>query len=141
MSEHADDEFDDLPDGIPPGRPWPRIRLGPVIRLEPARWEQGTDMRDAYAALEHDLAELGFDVDVPDTIEHRSGRASGSIGRPVADLLIYLGQAVETHLLEAIVAAVLGRLSAHAKWPRSRHAIIYGPDGEPLRRVKLSDPE
>ena len=97
-------------------------------------------MQEAYDALVEDIAKLGFDVELHEAIERRRGATTFTA--PLADLVVYLKEAVEDHLFEAIVAAVIARVGTHAGWPRKRTAIIVGPDGETvLRRVKLSEPE
>lgn len=111
-----------------------------MILLEPARWERREEMREAYDALVDDIAKLGFEVELREAIERRRGATTFTA--PLADLVVYLKQAVEEPLVEAIVAAVVARVGAHAGWPRKRTAIIVGEDGETvLQRVKLSDPE
>ena len=122
------------------GRDLPRIEPPPLIVLEAARWEQRAEMQEAYDALAQDIAKLGFEVEIQQAVERRSGATTFTA--PLADLVVYLKEVVEDHLVEAIVAAVVTRVSAHTGWPRKRTAIIVGPDGETvLRRVKLSDPE
>ena len=111
-----------------------------MIVLEPARWERREEMREAYDALVEDIAKLGFEVELHEAVERRRGATTFTA--PLADLVVYLKQAVEEPLVEAIVAAVVARVGTHAGWPRKRTAIIVGPDGETvLQRVRLSDPE
>jgi GGDEF domain-containing protein len=116
-----------------------RSELQPLVVLELARWERRAEMQAAYDALAEDIARLGFDVEVNEAIERRSG---GTTFTPaLADLVVYLKEAVEEHVVDAVVAAIVARVSVHAGWPRKRTAIILAPDGETvLRRVKLSDP-
>ena len=111
-----------------------------MIVLEPARWERREEMQAAYDALVDDIAKLGFEVELHEAVERRRGATTFTA--PLADLVVYLKQAVEEPLVEAIVSAVTARVGAHAGWPRKRAAIIDGPDGETvLQRVRLSDPE
>jgi hypothetical protein len=85
-----------------------------------------------------DLAGLGCDVEVEEAIERRGGGTSFT--PPLADLVVHLQQGVDEQLVDAIVAAVVGRVGAHANWPRRRTAIVLAPDGEVLHRLRLSDP-
>ena len=110
------------------------------IVIEPARWELGGERRAAYDALVEDIAGLGFAVELREAIERRRGGTTFTA--PLADLVVYLTEAVEDSLVEAIVAAIVARVGTHDRWPRKRTAIIVSPDGETvLQRVKLSDPE
>ena len=110
----------------------------PIV-IEPARWELGGERRAAYDALVEDIAGLGFEAELREAIERRRGGTTFTA--PLADLVVYLTEAIEDHLVEAIVAVVVARVGAHARWPRKRTAIIVAPDGETvLERVKLSDP-
>jgi hypothetical protein len=112
----------------------------PPIVLEPARWERRAELQAAYDALVEDIAKLGFEVELHEAIERRRGATTFTA--PLADLVVYLRQDVEAHVVEAIVAAIVARVGVHAGWPRKRAAIIVGADGETvLQRVKLSDPE
>jgi Asp-tRNA(Asn)/Glu-tRNA(Gln) amidotransferase A subunit family amidase len=126
-------------------REWERVELRPLIVLEPARWEQRSDeIRAAYDALAEDIAQLGFEVEieVPEVIEYRN-RTANELA-PLADLVVYVKDAVEDHVLDLVVGAILARVGAsvRSKWPRKREVAILAPDGETvLRRVKLSDPE
>ena len=112
----------------------------PLIVLEPARWELGGVRREAYDALVEEIASLGFEVDLREAIERRS--RGTTFTPPLADLVVHLHEDVEDRLVEAIVAAVVARVGAHAGWPRKRRAVVVAPDGETvLRRVQLSEPE
>ena len=97
-------------------------------------------MQESYDALVEDIAKLGFEVELHEAVERRRGATTFTA--PLADLVVYLRDVVEDHLVEAIVAAIVARVSAHAPWPRKRTAIVVAADGETvLRRVKLSDPD
>jgi hypothetical protein len=112
----------------------------PLIVLELARWERRAEMQDAYDSLAEDLVNLGFEAELHEAIERRSGGTTFTA--PLADLVVYLKDIVDDHVVEAIVAAIVARIHAHPGWPRKRTAIIVAADGETvLRRVKLSDPE
>ena len=97
-------------------------------------------MEEAYDALVQDIAGLGFEVELHEAVERRRGATTFTA--PLADLVVYLKETVDDDLVEAIVAAIVARVSAHGQWPRKRAAIIVGADGETvLQRVRLSDPE
>ena len=113
--------------------------MGRRIVLELARWERRAEMRAAYDALVADLEALGCEVEVNEAIERRRG---GTEFTPaLADVVVRLEEPADERLLEAIGAAVLARVNAHAHWPRKRTAIVLAPDGEVLHRLRLSDPE
>jgi hypothetical protein len=62
----------------------------------------------------------------------------------LADLVVYLKNAVDDPLIDLLVVAIVKRVGAavHSKWPRKREVAILAEDGVTvLRRVKLSDPE
>lgn len=116
-----------------------RIELQPLVVLELARWERRAEMQEAYDALVEDIAALGFEVELNEAIERRSGGTTFT--PPLADLVVYLKDSVEDHGVEAMVAAVVARVGAHPGWPRKRTAIFVADDGETVvRRVKLSEP-
>src|SRR5829696_5340852 len=116
-----------------------RMRSQPLVVLELARWERRAEMQEAYDALVEDLAELGFEVELNEAIERRSGGTTFT--PPLADVVVYLKDSVEDDVVEAIVAAIAARVGAHAGWPRKRTAIVVADDVEAvLRRVKLSEP-
>ena len=113
--------------------------MGHGVALELARWERRAEMQAAYDALVADLEALGCEVEVNEAVERRRG---GTTFTPaLADVVVRLREAVDESLLEAILAALLARVSAHAHWPRKRTAIVLAPDGEVLHRLRLSDPE
>jgi hypothetical protein len=116
-----------------------RNELLPRIVLEPARSELGGDMREAYDALVEDLTKLGFEVELQEAIERRRGGTTFTA--PLADLVVYLKQAVDDQLVEAVAAAIVARVGAHPRWPRRRTMLILGEDETVLRRVRLSEPE
>lgn len=117
-----------------------RNELLPLIVLEPARSELGGDMREAYDALVADITELGFEVELQEAIERQRGGTTFTA--PLADLVVYLKQAVDDQLVEAVAAAIVVRVGAHPRWPRKRTMLILGAEGETvLRRVRLSEPE
>jgi hypothetical protein len=116
-----------------------RIHSQPFVVLELARWERRAEMQEAYDALVQDIAELGFEVELTEAIERRS--SGTTFTPPLADLVAYLKDSVEDHVVEAMVAAIVARVGAHAGWPRTRTAVVVADGGETvLRRVKLSDP-
>jgi hypothetical protein len=110
--------------------------MGHPVVLELARWERRPEMSDAYDALVADLAALGCDVELEEAIERRGGGTSFT--PPLADLVVHLRESVDETVLEAIVAAVLARVDAHASWPRRRTAVVLAPDGAVLHRLSLS---
>ena len=117
-----------------------RNELLPLVVLEPARSELGGEMRAAYDALVEDLTQLGFEVELREAIERQRGGTTFTA--PLADLVVYVKQAIEDQLVEAIAAAIVARVGAHPRWPRKRTLLILGADGETvLGRVRLSEPK
>jgi hypothetical protein len=117
-----------------------RNEVLPLVVLEPARSELGGEMREAYDALVEDITQLGFEVELREAIERQRGGTTFTA--PLADLVVYVKQAIEDQLVEAIAAAIVARVGAHPRWPRKRTLLILGADGETvLRRVRLSEPE
>ena len=110
------------------------------VVLEAARWELRAELREAYDALVADIAALGFEVELLEAVERRSGGTTFT--PPLADVVVRLQGEVDAALVDAIVAAIVARAGAHVSWPRTRTAIVLAPGGEPmLRRVTLSEPE
>ncbi|MGB2711246.1 MAG: hypothetical protein WBC33_06990 [Conexibacter sp.] len=92
--------------------------------------------RQCYVTLPAALADGGFDVVVEQDnggIESRSLPADAVVY--VADLFVYLGEHLTDEALTAFVALLVRHLLG--KRNRARTGVIYGPDGEVLRRFKL----
>jgi hypothetical protein len=102
-----------------------------MIVLELAVWERSDEVRDAYDALAEDIAELGFEVEMPEPIERRGGGAWNVFEPALADLVVYLKNAVDDTLIDLLVAAIVKRVgtAVRSKWPRKREVAILAADG------------
>jgi hypothetical protein len=107
----------------------------PLIILEPAPGELGLN-QESYDAAIQQLEELGHIVTLrpPDEDE--------SVPEPAAALdalaVYLLDEFVDEHVIDGIVAVLIGRLTAprlHSQ--RARQAVIYGPDTSVLRTFEL----
>lgn len=68
--------------------------------------------------------------------------ARGGLQHAAADVVIYLLEAAAAGVVEVIVAGVvgtIGRRAARTRRQRTTHVVIFGPDGQPLRRVEIPD--
>lgn len=101
-----------------------------TIVIEPSPLLRGT-AEDELTALVRDLEARGHPVTLTSAPERRD------LGQAAADLAVHVLEAVEAHVLDAIVAAVTARLVTRRRGRRPKRAVIYGPDGEVLREVDI----
>jgi hypothetical protein len=94
--------------------------------------------RKQYDRLVAVLRENGYEAEI-DLLEYRSGDL------PVAqDIIIHVGQAAAAAKGMYDVTQIVRRVLCGLRRGRSgesRRVVIYGPDGEVLRRVELPDDE
>jgi hypothetical protein len=106
----------------------------PLIILEPAPGELGLN-EESYDAATQELEELGHIVTLrpPDEDESVPGPEAG-----LHALAVYLFESVDEHVIDAVVAVLVGRLTARRRHSqRARQAVIYSPDQRVLRTFEL----
>jgi hypothetical protein len=91
-----------------------------------------------YEALVVDLHERGFEAELREPIEQRSG-----LPQEIANAALWVGERISDGTIEVIIGIYLERMRRSRrrkhKPPRPPVAVLYGPDGEPLRRVEIPD--
>lgn len=78
------------------------------------------------------LADVGWVAEVRSPPARRAGGE-------VADMVMHLFEAVESHVLDAAVGAVVGVLTARGRSTRRKRAVVevLGPDGRVIKRVEV----
>jgi hypothetical protein len=109
------------------------------IVIEPASIELGLN-RDAYDGLVSDLEEGGFDAELRPRTEERWGLPEVPQEFVVASL--WLGEHIAGQAFDAIVQMLLSRMWRSRRKLRGQRppvVLIYGPDGEVLRKVEIPE--
>jgi hypothetical protein len=115
----------------------------PLIILEPAPGELGLN-EESYDDAIQQLEELGHIVTLRPPDEDRSVDEPEAVLHALAVeadpvLAVYvLDEFVDEHVIDAIVAVLVGRLTARRQHSqRARRAVIYSPDQSVLRTFEL----
>jgi hypothetical protein len=90
-----------------------------------------------YTQLVDELEAAGYDARLQYPREERSGGATLGLG--LLQIAIHLGEHVGDDVLGVIVGMVIRNLRGAKRRIPGRRATIYGPNGETLRVVELSD--
>jgi len=102
--------------------------------IEPSGDELATHS-EAYERLHHALTDSGHSV------RQRPARSTRGIGQELLDVALRILDAADDHAIDAIVAAVVANLAGRRRrgggGEPPRNAVIFGPNGEELRRVEL----
>lgn len=124
-----------------------RHRSDPVI-LENLELEHREKAQAELYELAQTLDEAGIDVAVAPLDGMFHAKLEESADQAFVDVLNIVLEEVEGHALEALIGTVI---TALGKWAHSRKyfrdrkegraaAVIWGPDGQELRRVQLPEP-
>ena len=116
----------------------------PLIILEPTPGELGLN-QERYDAAIQQLEELGHIVTLRPPDEDESVPEPEAVLHALAveadldALAVYLlEEFVDEHVIDAIVAVLIGRLTARRQHSqRARQAVVYGPDQSVLRTFEL----
>lgn len=88
-----------------------------------------------WPEVDQALEPLGFAVEVRSRRPRRAAPPEG------VEVLVRLLDSVETHVLDALVGALVAAVSMRLSRTRRRQEraslTIFGPDGKPLRQVEL----
>jgi hypothetical protein len=108
------------------------------IVIEPAPMELGLH-RDAYEALVADFRERGYDAELRQPIEERGG-----VPQELVNAALWVGERISDGTAEVIIGIYLERMRRSRRRrrkppPRPSVAVLYGPDGKPLRKVEIPE--
>jgi hypothetical protein len=108
------------------------------IVIEPGPLELGL-YEEAYEALLEDLRERGFEAEIRRPVEQRFG-----LPQEIVNTALWVSETIGEETVGIIMHAFLQRMRKSRR-PRKKPppvppvAILYGPDGEPLRRVEIPE--
>lgn len=120
-----------------------------MLTLENLERDAGPESQAELQGLADKLREEGFSVEVAPIDGSFHAILEESAAQELLDVLNVVLDQAEAHAIDAAIGAVSAVVT---DWARSRFrfrsrdggrptAVIWGPDGRPLRRVPLPDPE
>jgi NTP pyrophosphatase (non-canonical NTP hydrolase) len=123
--------------------------IDPVLTLENMERDAGPESQAELQELADKLREEGFSVEVAPVDGPFHAILEESATHELLEVLNVVLDQAEAHAIDAAIGAVSVVVT---EWARSRFrfrsrdgeratAVIWGPDGRPLRRVPLPDPE
>ncbi len=106
------------------------------IEVEPSPFHGGL-YAETYDRLIEDMKAAGHEAALRPAIEYRGGGAWQVHALYTVTLYVY--EFLDDHVLDALVALVLGRILVPRRRGVRPRGVIYGSDGRPLREFDLPE--